>query len=144
MSTLVKKPSNAIDLEFVDDLIEAIGIEDFIDIVKTLEHEVDLQISLLQLRLRACDLESVKLTAHRLAGMLSQFGAFEVAACAERVRTASTSADVNRLAALMVALCRASMSAIAVLPLSLDIAAMELSKSPITASVALTAGVRAS
>jgi HPt (histidine-containing phosphotransfer) domain-containing protein len=116
----MNKPEDAIDLAFVEDLIEAIGIEDFINIVKTLHHEVESQISVLEARSQAGDLESVKLSAHRLAGMLSQFGAFEVAACAEHVRLAFTSAEVRRLAAALVALCRSSLTAIAHLPVSLS------------------------
>ena len=117
MPALGRQPSTIIDHGHVAELIQAIGIEDFLDIVKTLEHEVDQQIVALEERSRACQADDVKKTAHRLAGLLSQFGALEVAACAERVRQAPTNDEVNRLAASMVSLCRASMAAIAHLPL---------------------------
>ena len=118
MSALGSLPFKIIDQGHLAELIEAIGIEDFFDIVKTLEHEVNQQIVALEERSRACQAEDVKKAAHRLAGLLSQFGAFEVAAYAEKVQLAPSNDELNRLAASMVDLCRASMAAIADLPLN--------------------------
>ena len=120
MSAAPRIESNIIDQGYVVDLIEAIGIDDYFDIVKTLQHEVDQQIATLEAQSRGSETgsESVKQTAHRLAGLLSQFGAFEVSAYAERVQDAPTANEANRLATALVDLCRASMAAIADLPLS--------------------------
>ena len=117
MAAFGQSTSTIIDRGHVADLIDAIGIDDFIDIVKTLEHEVDLQICALEARSLASEPDNIKKTAHRLAGLMSQFGAFEVAAHAQRVREAHNGDEVNQLAASMIGLCRASMAAIADLPL---------------------------
>jgi HPt (histidine-containing phosphotransfer) domain-containing protein len=105
--------AHVIDEAQVAELIEAIGIDDFFDIVATLEDEVGAQISALEAQSSAHQRDHVRLTAHRLAGLLSQFGAFKVAECAERLRQARDTDEADRLAASMVGLCRASMAALA-------------------------------
>ena len=120
MLTLGRTASHIIDQDQVSELIEAIGIDDFCDIVKTLESEVKSQIDALETRSDADATVDVKKAAHRLAGLLSQFGAFKVTEHADRVREARTSDEVDRLAASMVDLCRASLAAIADLPLGAE------------------------
>ena len=105
--------ATVIDATQVAELIDAIGIDDFFDIVATLEEEVDAQISALEAQSSAHERDQVRLTAHRLAGLLSQFGAVEVVECAERVRQAPDSDEVDRIASSLVDLCRASMAALA-------------------------------
>lgn len=109
--------SNVINQDHIADLIEAIGIEDYLEIVKSLTHEVELQVLALETYSRGNEIDQVKKTAHRLAGMLSQFGAHQVAESAEKVRQASTDNEVNRLAVSMAGLCRASMAAVLDLPI---------------------------
>ena len=109
--------SVVIDQVYMAHLIEAIGIVDYLDIVKTLKEEVDLQIAALESSSRGCDADGVKMAAHRLAGLLSQFGAFQVCEHAQRIRQASAIDQVSRMAASMTVLCRSSLVAIAGLPL---------------------------
>ena len=110
--TRQKIPSQLIDLDFVAQLIDAIGTEDYCSLVVTLTQEVDVHVCNIEQRAAAGETARVKETAHRLAGLLSQFGAFEVASAAERLQLANEPKDVLRLATAMSRLCRASMSAI--------------------------------
>ena len=98
------------------ELIEAVGIEDYLEIVKSLRQEVEVQIRALETRASDGSADCVKKAAHRLAGMLSQFGAHQVSAHAEKVRQAASLGEAIRHAAAMASLCRASMAAIADLP----------------------------
>ena len=109
--------SVVIDQVYMAHLVEAIGIKDYVDIVKTLKEEVDLQISTLESCSQDCDMGGVKRSAHRLAGLLSQFGAIEVAEHAQQIRQTFASGEVSRMAASMAVLCRSSMAAIAELSL---------------------------
>lgn len=110
--------TQVIDRSVISDLIETIGIGDYLAIVKTLQQEVGLQISALETCAQDGGSASVKYTAHRLSGLLSQFGALRVAEYAQRMHQASTDGEVHHLAASMAKLCRASMVAIAELPIA--------------------------
>ena len=106
-----------IDHSQVAELIEAIGVDDFLDIIMTLDHEVGEQIATLQQRCSSGNVDGIHKTAHRLAGLLSQFGARRVAEQAEFVREAACCEEATRLALAFISLCHASMTAINTLPL---------------------------
>ncbi len=101
-----------IDCEYLSDLIEAVGLEDYCSLVKSFTVEAEAQVLLLEQRLESGDTGAVKASAHRLAGLLSQFGAFEVVSLAERIRESRGGDDMARMVAAMAALCRASIAAI--------------------------------
>lgn len=110
--TRLKLPSELIDLDFVTELIDAIGVDVYCSLIDTLSQEVTFHVGNIEQRAAAGETARVKETAHRLAGLLSQFGAFEVTSAAERLLLANEPKEVLRLAKAMSRLCRASMSAI--------------------------------
>jgi len=113
MDPQLKPDMGLVDQDFVAQLIEAIGVDDYCALIGSLTQDVEAQVLSLDALADAPDPQAMKQTAHRLAGLLSQFGAFEVARVAERMFEAGSSDEVGHLAATMSKLCRASMAAIA-------------------------------
>jgi len=109
----LKPDMGLVDQDFVAQLVDAIGVDDYCALIESLTQDVEAQVLSLEAGADAQDSEALKQAAHRLAGLLSQFGAFEVARVAERMFEAETSNEAGDLAATMSKLCRASMAAIA-------------------------------
>ncbi|MEQ1698251.1 MAG: Hpt domain-containing protein [Hyphomicrobiaceae bacterium] len=111
--TALTQPDTAlIDRDFVAQLIEAVGVEEYCMLIGSLTQEVDAQISVIEARAAERETEAVRQSAHRLAGLLSQFGAFQVANVAGRIWETNSLDEIERLVAAMTKLCRASMVAI--------------------------------
>jgi HPt (histidine-containing phosphotransfer) domain-containing protein len=90
--------THLIDCGYIAELIEAIGGDDYRTLVASFKDEAEAQVVTMQAKRNAGDIEGVKHSAHRLAGLLSQFGAFEVVGLAERIRECDSPDDIGELA----------------------------------------------
>lgn len=107
-----KLDSGLIDHDFVSQLIDAVGVDEYCMLIGSLTQEVEAQVANLELLAAQHQVEGIRQSAHRLSGLLSQFGAFEVSSVAERIWESSNIDEIDRLAMRMSKLCRASMAAI--------------------------------
>lgn len=72
-----------IDRTFAAELVESIGWRDYREIISGLPAEVEQQITIMEAKAIAPDTDGVRQAAHKIAGLLSQFGAFNVSRTAE-------------------------------------------------------------
>lgn len=104
--------TGAIDTAYIADLIEAIGSDDYRALIETFKIDTQEQMAALETGASRRDVDAMKRSAHRLAGLFAQFGAFEVARSAELIRTPSDADELEPLAQEMLRLCRLSAAAI--------------------------------
>lgn len=102
-----------VDHDFVAQLIDAVGVDEYCALVESLTRDVATQVAALDVPGAGQDPAAAKQAAHRLAGLMSQFGAFEVARIAERMIETESRDEISKMAENMTRLCRASMAAIA-------------------------------
>lgn len=100
--------SDIVDCSYLSDLIEAIGEDDYRALMESFETDADNLLRALEQSAGEGDMAATKAIAHRLAGLLSQFGAFDALTIGEQIREArDLDAAVEHVSA-MARLCRAS------------------------------------
>jgi len=109
---LASNSTQLVDRELLRELVEAIGIDDYRLLLDSLSGEVDILTTDLLAKAAANEERGFRSGAHRLAGLLAQFGAIEAATEAERLHHGETGGDLQRLAASLRDLCRASLTTI--------------------------------
>lgn len=113
LGTALTQPDKPlIDRDFVAQLIDAVGVEEYGMLIGSLTQEVDTQLSIIEQCAAGQETDAIRHAAHRLAGLMSQFGAFQVVGVAGRIWDAKGFDEVERQVDAMTKLCRASMAEI--------------------------------